>query len=312
MRTKTLTPALTALFVAVAGMAAQDAESRISARDVFRAAQDMFYVQNKKTPKPAPRPNRPRPPRPAAGPATPPPAPAEPEVVAEARPERPSGLPAPKEDPQVLPAAVVDQPLGLRYSLLRKTPQGEAVEVDSASEFKSGDSIRLEVETSDVAYLYIVNKGSSGRWNVLFPSKSIAGGANRVDPDYRYVIPPGGWFTFDEQVGEEELFILLSRMPVDDLEQAIYEMDDAGQTEPQPAEPKGPVFLAQARGIDDATVTALRRAHTRDLVFEKVDDATTAAPAALSGAKAEKAVYVVTKAGGRDARVVADLSLVHR
>ena len=146
----------------------------------------------------------------------------------------------------------------------------------------------------------------------MFPSKSIAGGANRVDPDYRYVIPPGGWFTFDEQVGEEELFILLSRTPVDDLEQAIYEMDDAGQSEPQPAEPKGPVFLAKARGIDDATVNALRRAHTRDLVFEKVDDAATAAPASLSGAKAEKAVYVVTKTGGSDARVVADLSLVHR
>ena len=243
---------------------------------------------------------------------------AEPEVIAQNNtqpqsrpnnPSRPSATPSGRNEAQVMPAALSDQPLGLRYSLLKKTESGETVEVDSATEFRSGDSIRLEVETSDVAYLYVVNKGSSGRWNVLFPSKNIAGGANRVDPEYRYIIPPGGWFTFDEQVGEEQLFLLLSRQPVADLEQVIYDMEDPQAPD---ASEKPKVMLAQASTLEDTVVRDIRRTSTRDLVFEKVDDTATAAPTALPGQKAEKAVYVVTKTGGLDARVVADLTLKHK
>lgn len=311
MQDKTLTPVLIALFSA--GLAAQEAP-RMSPRDAFYSAKS--WLDGQSPAKPSARRPRPRPRPPAAGSTTPPPPltfdEAEPPTVAEQAPERPAGLPGSKDEPQVLPAAVVDQPLGLRYSLLKKTPQGEAVEIDSASEFRSGDSIRLDVESSDAAYLYVINKGTSGRWNVLFPSRSIAGGANRVDPEYRYVIPPGGWFTFDEQVGEEQLFILLSRTPVEDLEQAIYEMGKPEDAQQPDDKPKPPMLLAQARGIDDSVVSTLRRAHTRDLVFEKVDESATAAPASLSGSRAEKAVYVVTKTGGMDARVVVDLKLVHR
>ena len=303
MPTKKLIPVL-ALAVA-ASLGAQ--EGQISARDVFRSAKDMFDFQQKSAPAKKPAAKKPvRRPRPPAPPKevvtnTPPPAPPQPEPPV-----------TPADQPQVINAALIEQPLGLRYSILKKTASGEIVEIDSESSFQSGDSIRVTVESSDVAYLYIVNKGSSGRWNVLFPSKGIAGGANRVEPDYRYVIPPGGWFTFDEQVGEEDLFILLSRTPVDDLEKEIYQLsDDAGAPAAAPAD-KPKVMMASASPVADSTIEGYRKVHSRDLVFEKVDDAAAPGPAALSGAKAEKAVYVVTKSGGRDARVVADLKLIHK
>lgn len=308
MPNKKLIPVLALALVASLG--AQQ-EGKISARDVFRSAKDMFDFQQKSAPakkpaakKPARRPPAPAPPKEVVTNTPAPTTPAPP------RPEPPI---TPADEPQVINAALINQPLGLRYSILKKTPSGEIVEIDSESSFQSGDSIRVTVESSDIAYLYIVNKGSSGRWNVLFPSKGIAGGANRVEPDYRYVIPPGGWFTFDEQVGEEDLFILLSRTPVDDLEKEIYELsgDDSGTPDASPAdEPK--VMMASASPVADSTIDGYRKVYSRDLVFEKVDDEAAPGPVALSGAKAEKAVYVVTKSGGRDARVVADLKLVHK
>ena len=71
-------------------------------------------------------------------------------------------------------------------------------------------------------------------------------------------------------------------------------------------------MMASASPVADSTIDGYRKVYSRDLVFEKVDDEAAARPTALSGAKAEKAVYVVTKSGGRDARVVADLKLVHK
>lgn len=308
MPTKKLIPVLAASLVVALAASAQERE--MSARDVFREAKDMFDFQQKSTP--AKKPAR----KPARKPVTPPKPPTPPKEVVknDPPPARPADPPiTSSNEPQVLNAALVDQPLGLRYSILKKSASGDVVEIDSESVFQSGDSIRITVESSDIAYLYIVNKGSSGRWNVLFPSKGIAGGANRVEPDYRYVIPPGGWFTFDEQVGEEDLFILLSRTPVDDLEKEIYELsgDDDGPAAGPADKPK--VMMASASPVADSTIDGYRKVYSRDLVFEKVDDEAVASPAVLQGdAKPEKAVYVVTKSGGRDARVVADLKLVHQ
>src|ERR1051325_11289877 len=63
-------------------------------------------------------------------------------------------------------------PLGLRYSLLKKVGN-RFDEVDVDTSFRSGDGIRISVEPYDDAYMYLVNKGSSGSWSVLFPSNEI-------------------------------------------------------------------------------------------------------------------------------------------
>src|SRR5215472_6095447 len=75
---------------------------------------------------------------------------------------------------------VAYMPLALRYSILQK--KGNSFdEVDADSEFHSGDRVRVRVESNGTAYLYIVQLGSSGKWRVLFPSKEIDGGNNRIE-----------------------------------------------------------------------------------------------------------------------------------
>ncbi len=315
------------ILLALAAAAGLAQQAEMSARDVFRKAKNRFYVaQAESAPaqKPAAKSQKPAPP-----PAYHEPRPAqEPTQVAEAAPpstpkppthkpvkpavERTPSRAAEQEPKFVQAAAVEPEPLSLRYSIQRRKADGSVEEVDPDAAFKSGESIRLTVESSDQASLYIVTQGSSGKWSVLFPSKQIAGGANRVDPFQTYVIPPGGWFSFDEKTGSERLFVMLSRKPVEDLEKLIYNLRDENSDRPL----GGPVMMAEnIRPIDDSTIMGMRKVYTRDLVFEKVTDAPTATPTGATPGdepKMETAMYIATKTTGDAARVVADVTLSHQ
>ena len=220
---------------------------------------------------------------------------------------------------QVTPAASPYQkvgyesgtPLAIRYSLL-KLQDGNYQEVDPKSVFHSGDKIRIEVESNDAGYLYIVQQGSSKTWQTLFPNADIDGGSNRISANQRYTLPGGARFAFDEQPGAERLFIILSRKPEADIEKLIYSLSGA----PSPVSNDGAVapqrtLMAGMRPIEDSVIDRIRgKVLARDLVFEKVDEST---PAPKAGpAKREKAMYVASQDRSPNARIVADLTLNHR
>ena len=197
-----------------------------------------------------------------------------------------------------------EKPLGLRYSFLRNAGGDEYREVDPDTVFHSGDRIRVAVQSNGEGYLYIVMKGASGTWKVLFPSAEVADGSNRVAAGRQTLIPPPpDRFAFDEQAGEERLFIVLSRQPEPSLEKLIYSLGSAG---PAANEPPKQLLSASLAPVDDALVGRLRnQVYARDLIFEKVDDTT-------PGDKKEEAVYVVNPTGSPESRLVADVTLKHR
>ena len=198
-----------------------------------------------------------------------------------------------------------ERALGLRYSLLKHVGGTRYEEVDPDTVFRAGDKIRISVQANDTGYLYIVQRGSSGAWGVMFPSPEIADGNNHIASDRHYDLPPGGRFTFDEQAGEEKLFIILSRRQEGDLEKLIYDLSSGPRKPETESKPKYTV-LATNR-IDDAVVGRIRNTVlSRDLVFEKVDEST-------AGDRKEKAMYVVNAARrDGDARLVVDLTLKHQ
>jgi hypothetical protein len=202
------------------------------------------------------------------------------------------------------PAPASGKPLGLRYTVLKKTGS-DMVEVPPDTVFHAGDGIQLRVETNDTGYLYIISQGSSGTWKPVFPSPEVEDGNNHVDGWSAYTLPPRYLLTFDEQVGMENIFLVFSRAPETSLEELIYAIRRGGKTQPEEkAAPKQMVEIARVH-IDDATVGRLRAVYARDLIIEKVDEKT-------PGEKKENAVYVVNPSGGADSRVVADLQLVHQ
>jgi len=194
-------------------------------------------------------------------------------------------------------------PLALRYSVLKRNGQGAFEETDSDSTFHTGDRIRLTVQANDTGFLYVVMRGSTGAWRVLFPAPEEAGGDNRVVKGKNYTVPPGknGQFFFDETGGEEKLFLVLTRKAEPDLESLVYSMADKEKKQPE----KRQMLLAENRpAISDSMVDRLRSGlKSRDLVFEKVDEE--------SAEKKEKAVYVANPTGSSEARLVVDVLLKH-
>jgi hypothetical protein len=268
------------------------------------SARELFYAE---APPPAPAK------APAKAPAAKPvrqsvataPTKATPPPTAPARVNGDFSIPPPRTD--IVPVAYspsTEKPLGLRYSFLRNAGGDEYREVDPDTVFHSGDRIRVAVQSNGEGYLYIVMKGASGTWKVLFPSAEVADGSNRVAAGRQTLIPPPpDRFAFDEQAGEERLFIVLSRQPEPSLEKLIYSL---GSASPAANEPPKQLLSTSLAPVDDALVGRLRnQVYARDLIFEKVDDAT-------PGDKKEKAVYVVNPTGSPESRLVADVTLKHR
>ena len=197
-----------------------------------------------------------------------------------------------KSETHTLSASV---PLGLRYAVLKRDASGQYNEVDSDTNFRSGDRIRLKVDANTSGYLYVVMQGSSGTWKLLFPSAEVAGGSNHVSKGESRQIPSGerGQFVFDEQAGNEKLFIVLTRQPEPDLDKLIYSMGGTVTKD-------GSRSLVAQASLGDDVVSKLRtQVNSRDLVFEKVDST-------------ENAAYVVNPSSAPDARLVVDVALKHK
>ena len=128
---------------------------------------------------------------------------------------------------------------------------GKTSTVLPSHEFKSGDKVKLVFTPSVDGYVYWMAKGSSGQYQVLFPSDK-AGTDNQVKRNQEYTVPMKGSFRFDDTPGSEELLCILSTERLTDLDSAVAEQFKSAT----------------------AQVAALEEKHqakrtTRDLVFEE-------------------------------------------
>ncbi|HUI76402.1 MAG TPA: DUF4384 domain-containing protein [Bryobacteraceae bacterium] len=239
--------------------------------------------------------------------------PSQPSQPSPSQPSQPVQSATLRDGTRIVPAAATvgsaassGMPLGLKYSVLKKSGDN-MVEVAATSIFHAGDRIQINVQTNQAGYLYIVTRGSSGIWKPMFPSAEVEDGNNHVEGFKTYVMPPKSRLLFDEQAGDEKLFLIFSRVPEPDLEKMIYSLQGGAaipaSKKDQPVQ-KAPLLMASAK-IDDMTVGRLRNTYSRDLVIETVDENT-------PGARKEEAIYVVNPTGSADSRVVADIKLVHQ
>ena len=224
------------------------------------------------------------------------------QAVVDSRVETAPGTQAPFGKPPAGPVSgtlvaapsVVEPPLILRYRLYKRT-NGSRTAIPATEHFRSGDRIQLSVEANRAAFVYVVSRGSTGKWQALLPSERTTSD-NHIEGRRSYFIPSAELtFRFDQQAGQERLFVVLSSNPIADLDSLIYSLRDGERNKAS----------LLAKNIDESVIAKVREVHARDLVIEKVDDE---APAQAEAAEDRHAVYVGSAAGGR---VVADLVLIH-
>jgi hypothetical protein len=229
---------------------------------------------------------------------------AQPKAVKKVLPARPPVVR--QGNPTTAPVVnVTNVPLGLRYSVMKRDGSGKFAEVDQDLMFRSGDRIRLNVDTNTAGYLYVVMQGSSGNWRLLFPAADVEGGNNRIEKGTSQQIPPGdkGHFVFDQQSGTEKLFLVLSRKPEADLDKLIYSITGASNASADRT------LIAGARIGGDVVDRLRDEVKSRDLVFEKIDEMSVTP--STGEVKGEKATYVVNPSRSDDARLVVDVALKH-
>jgi hypothetical protein len=82
--------------------------------------------------------------------------------------------------------------------------------VDSALVFAAGDKLRFRVSSTFAGYLYVMNHGTSGAYELLFP-RSDTGADNSIDAQKEYIVPAAqGWFRVTGPPGQDIVYWVIS------------------------------------------------------------------------------------------------------
>jgi hypothetical protein len=113
------------------------------------------------------------------------------------------------------------RPIGLGYTLFTLGDNGEAVRTDPARQFRTGEAIRLALETNTDGYLYIFHTENDGEPSMIFPDTRLSGGNNLVKAHVPFEIPSSQgatdemrWFVFRDPPAAERLYVVLARQPL--------------------------------------------------------------------------------------------------
>lgn len=125
--------------------------------------------------------------------------------------------PAPR--PRSGPRPRATGPLGLGYTLFKKTVDGLPVRVNAAREFRKDEGVRFMIESNATGYLYIFHTDNDESPKMIFPDPRLKGGANQIKAHVPYEVPsreePGDWWMFfDERPGTERFYLMVTREPL--------------------------------------------------------------------------------------------------
>jgi hypothetical protein len=97
--------------------------------------------------------------------------------------------------------------------VLEKKDGNSARAMDPAHVFAEGDFIRFRLRSGVNGFLYVINRGSSGKYQQLFPAnqdnqdRSVKAGKEYLVPD-----SSDGWFRVEAPAGYENVYFLISPM----------------------------------------------------------------------------------------------------
>jgi len=148
------------------------------------------------------------------------------------------------------PIAGIAQPpaeVNRRVDLLLEKKEGTSVRtVDPNYVFSTGDRIRFRLKSAVNGYLYVMNQGSSGSWQQLFPRDELTQ-SRRVTNSKQYLVPASGsgWFLVAGPPGYDNVYFLIS--PVD----LGKSPSGSGAQQPSSAEADAAAFATATPRCDD-------------------------------------------------------------
>ena len=200
-----------------------------------------------------------------------------------------------------LPDTPTPQPvknLGVRYNVLLVDPNSNSSQIaDPSSTFRNSDCLALSIQSNYDGYLYVFDRGSSGKWDVLLPSAELADESNLVKARTDTRAPGQACFSLDNPPGVEHLFVVVARSPqdIDELNKAVKASrtsDTSAGTETQ----RSPSIETQMARLEEGM-------RSRDIRITRSGNAAAGAPA--------HAVYVVDTTQSPSDRIVTEIQIKH-
>ncbi len=107
--------------------------------------------------------------------------------------------------------------------------------VPASTTFYAEDRVRLHIRINRDAYLTILNQGTTGDLQLIYP-KTQADAERKVTKTMDFTVPttPGNWLRFDENPGVERMIIILSAQPTREVLVALSGQNSQ-PSNPQPA-----------------------------------------------------------------------------
>jgi len=152
---------------------------------------------------------------------------------------------------------------GVRYNLLKVTDRkaNTTVPVDPDGNLKANDCVELQLRPNRGGRLYVFNRGSSGKWQVLLPSSEARNEPSLVRAGADVLVPREHCFLIDENRGVETL-----RVVVTDEEDA-GRLSDTMRNETESGKPAPGLMTAQEMAVE---LDAGGMLASRDLKLMKV------------------------------------------
>lgn len=105
---------------------------------------------------------------------------------------------------------------GIRVRVLTKDGSIVAPE----RQFKSGDELKIEIQSNFDGYVYVINVEEGGKRYLLFPH--VGQTDNRIGSDTTHTLPrEANYIVFDERPGLEILQVIMSHDPISSLDAAL-------------------------------------------------------------------------------------------
>jgi hypothetical protein len=182
--------------------------------------------------------------------------------------------------------------------------------VDSALVFSTGDKLRFHVTSTFAGFLYVMNHGTSGAYELLFP-RSDTGADNSIEAQKDYIVPAvQGWFKVTGPAGHDVVYWVISPVKLGNEYRALPPPPPHADL-PLTFKPRCDDTIFKSRGDCVDTSAGVKPVKEGEALPKNLDGIAAPTPRELLFIQ-EKGATVVSSPAPLTGPVVYELRLAHR
>ena len=207
-------------------------------------------------------------------------------------------------------AGLAAEPQRIRLTVEREGTSGWNA-MNPATVFAPNERLRFRLTTNFSGYLYVMNHGTAGTYELLFP-RSDTGSDNRIEATKEYTVPVSqGWFKVSGPAGQDVIYWVISPVELSRQYRALPPPPPQSQRLPSSLKPRCDDTIFKSRGECIDSTAGVKPVQPGEKLPPNIQGAAGATPRELLFMQ-EKGGAVLSSQGPLTGPVVYELRLAHR